>query len=312
MQVHRPRHVPLTERIRNWVDAQQLRPALPSPWWIAVLALGVASIGYALLLQKIFPASGAAIPPGYGSPVLAFEFARTQADLVAIFGEVGDPERAARLMAMQAGNEQDLLFMPLYAAFLASGCWALWREVRRPVLILGVIMPVLAAMFDAWENWLLFGVQTAFVLGEYAPEMATLAAPVTVKFLLLTATNLLIGHGMMQVPGRGWQLAGVLIIVPCIATIMALIAPMAFGWTLAPAIAAGWMALLGTAAIASWRMIVDKRPLAAFTDDGLRNLQQRPRTANDAQTPEDDAPEAATPIKPAVFGRRRSESLPEE
>jgi hypothetical protein len=178
-------------------------------------------------------------------------------------------------------------------------------------LLLGVVMPVLAALFDAWENTLLFAIQTGFVLGEYAPEIKLLAAPVTAKFLLLAATNILIGHGLMQIPGRAWQLVGVLVIVPCVATVMALIAPMAFGWTLAPVLAAGWLGLLGTAAIASWRALAHKRPLANFSDEGLRTLQQR-RAARDDDSSDAAIDEVATPIKPAVFGRRRAESAPDE
>jgi hypothetical protein len=308
VQIHRPRHIPLHERLRGWIDAQQLRAAAPNLWWLATLIAGLATLAYALVLQGVFPASGAAMAPGYGTPVIAFEFATNAADLTAIFGTPDDPQRAARLAAMQAGNEQDFLFMLLYAAFLASGCWALWREVRRPVVLLGVVMPVLAACFDAWENTLLFAIQVAFALEEYAPEIKLLAAPVTAKFLLLAATNVLIGYGVMQIPGRAWQLVGVLVIVPCIATVMALIAPIAFAWTLAPVLAAGWLALLGTAAIASWHALARKRPLAAFSDEGLRTLQQRRREDRD----EVATAETATPIKPAVFGRRRTDSAQDD
>ncbi len=298
------------EKLRGWVLAQQLRPAAPTHWWIATFALGLATLAFSLVLQGVFPASGANMAPGYGAPVIAFEFARSTADLVAIFGDGNDPLQADRLAAMQAGNEQDYLFMLLYAAFLASGCWALWRELRRPVLLLGVVMPVLAALFDAWENWLLFAIQVAFALGDYAGEMETLAAPVMAKFLLLTATNIVIGTALAQIPGRGWMLAGTLVVVPCVATVMALIAPMAFGWTLGPAIAAGWLALLGTAAIASWRLVRGKRALVVFSDDALATLASR--KAGDP--PGDDAADIGepSPIRPATFGRRRSETPPEE
>lgn len=307
MQIHRPRHIPLNERIQQWIEAQQMRASGPSYWWLAVFATGIATLAFSLVLQTVFPAAGANMAPGYGAPVIAFEFAREQADLIAIFGDATDPEQASRLFAMQSGNEQDYLFMLLYAAFLSSGCWALWRELRRPALLLGVVMPLLAAMFDAWENWLLFSVQAAFTLGEYSPDMETLPAPVMAKFLLLTLTNILIGYGLMQIPGRGWQLAGVLVIVPCVTVVMALISPMAFGWTLAPAIAAGWIALLVTATMASWRALLNKRPLVSFTED-MRMVVERRRTAEPVPGSVEEEGNA-TPIRPAVFGRRRSDTL---
>lgn len=269
------------------------------------MLFGLATLVFAIALQGIFPQTGANIPPGYGAPVLAFEFATNQNDLIAIFGDASDPEQAARLAAMQNGNDQDYLFMLLYATFLASGCWALWRELRRPVLLMGVVMPVLAALFDAWENWLLWSIQAAFAVGEFTPEINMLAAPVTVKFLLLTATNILIGYALAQVPGRGWQLAGTLVIVPCVATVMALISPMAFGWTLSAVISAGWLALLGTAAIASWRLLRGKRTLVAYGTDLVSTPKRR--KADRGEEAEED-PSNASPIRPAVFGRRRTDA----
>lgn len=308
MNIHRPRHISITERIANWVDGQRRRDPGPTLWWLACLGFGIGTLLISLSLQSAFPASGAAIAPGYGAPVMAFEFARDQNDLIAIFGTADDPAQADRLAAMQSGNEQDYLFMLFYALFLASGCWALWRELRRPILLLGVVMPVLAALFDAWENWLLFAIQAAFTLGEYAPAIDTLAAPVIAKFLLLTATNILIGYALSQVPGRGWQLVGVLVIVPCVATVMALIAPMAFGWTLAAVIAAGWIALLGTAFIASWRALRHKIPLADFKGDDLAALKRRrsDRSSVKDQGGEDDSLSGVS--RPATFGRRRSDA----
>jgi hypothetical protein len=310
LAVHRPRSIPIADRLQNWLLAQQLRPAAPTHWWLAAFGFGLATLIFSIMLQGVFPAEGAAMPPGYGAPVIAFEFARDSRDLIAIFGDASDPQQSARLAAMQAGNEQDLLFMLLYAAFLASGCWALWRELRRPVLLLGVVMPVLAALFDLWENLLLFDIQVAFALGEYADAIEVLAAPVMAKFLLLTATNIVIGTALAQIAGRGWVLAGTLVIVPCIATVMALIAPMAFGWTLGPAIAAGWMALLGTSAIALWRLLRHKHPLVTFSDARIAELASKDRRS--APRDADDGLGAPTPIRPTGFGRRKGSDTPSE
>lgn len=308
MTIHRQRHTSVSERIAKWVDGQRSREPAPTLWWLACLVFGIVTLAIAFKLQMVFPASGAAMAPGYGAPVLAFEFAQNQNDLIAIFGSADDPAQSARLAAMQSGNEQDFLFMLFYAMFLASGSWALWRELRRPILLLAVVMPVLAAMFDAWGNWLLFAIQTAFILGEFAPEIQLLAAPVTAKFLLLTATNILIGYALSQMPGRGWQLGGVLVIVPCVATVMALIAPIAFGWTLAPAIAAGWIALLLTAAIASWRALVPKIPLANFKGDDLARLKRRRSDRKIADNPDESDHGSESRTRPATFGRRRTDS----
>ncbi len=305
MAVAKPAHVSMRTRLDRWVAGQLARPQAAEPLWVLAALLGLATLGLSLHLTSVFPSSAHAMPSGFGAPVLGFEFARTVADLTAIFGPEGDPLRDVRLAAMQAGNERDYLFMLVYAAFLALGCWCLWRTLRRPLLLLGVVMPVLAAAFDAYENWLLFDIQAAFVLGQYHPSMASLPLPVAMKFLFLTATNVLIGYALTQLGGRWWQIVGTLVLVPCITVVMALIAPIAFAWTLPAAIGAGWIALFGTAVLGAWRAVVTRQPLASFDADlALMRTAARPRPAPAAAEPAPDA-------RP-VFGRRTPPAPPPE
>lgn len=250
-------------RLSTWFDTQRLRAPAPTRWWLATLGFGIATLLVSLSLTQIFPQSGNGFASGYGSAVIAFEFARGQADLLAIFGPDSDPAQVARLAAMRTGNERDYLFMLLYAAFLVSGLMALWRELRLRMILAAVALPLFAALCDAWENWLLLDIQAAFTAGDYSPAMASLPYPVAAKFLALAATNIAIGLAMARI-GRWWQLAGTLVILACIATPMALIAPPAFGWALVAATGGGWIALLGMAAIGSWQALARGRPLVDF------------------------------------------------
>src|SRR3546814_13685976 len=75
---------------------------------------------------------------------------------------------------MRTGGERDYLYMLLYAGFLVSGCIALWRELRLRAMLAAALLPVAAALCDAWENWLLLDIQAAFTLGDYSPAMANL------------------------------------------------------------------------------------------------------------------------------------------
>src|SRR3546814_21027306 len=97
--------------------------------------------------------------------------------------------------------------MLLYAGFLVSGCIALWRALRLRPLLAATLLPIGAALCDAWENWLLFDIQAAFKLGDYSPAMASLPWPVAAKFLLFRLTNVLLGVAAMQL-GRWWALFG--------------------------------------------------------------------------------------------------------
>ena len=275
--------------LQHWIEAQHTRPPAPTRAWVWTLAFGAATLLFGLYLTQVFPQSGHDIAPGYGAPVLAFEFASSQADLEAIFGFFTDPEQVTRLAAMRTGNERDYLYMLLYAGFLVSGCIALWRELRLRALLAAAVLPIAAALCDAWENWLLFDIQAAFTLGDYSPAMASLPYPVAAKFLLLAATNVMIGAAATRL-GRWWALFGTLAILAAIPTVMALITPAAFAWALIPSAAGGWLLLLALAATGSWKASARKRPLVDWNDGGA---------------PEPPKPDAAPPAR-RVFGRRRA------
>lgn len=274
--------------LQHWIEVQRTRPPAPTRWWYGTLAFGLATLLFGLHLTQVFPQTGHDIAPGYGPPVLAFEFVGGQADLEAIFGFFTDPQQVTRLAAMRTGNERDYLYMLFYAGFLASGCIALWRELRLRAILAAALLPVAAALCDAYENWLLFDIQAAFTAGDYSPAMASLPYPVAAKFLLLAATNVAIGAAAMRL-GRWWALFGTIAIIAAIPTVMAIITPAAFAWALIPSAAGGWFLLLALAAAGSWQAFARNRPLV---DRG-----------NTAVEP-GEAPTSA-PARP-VFGRRRT------
>lgn len=256
-------------------------------WWYATLLLGIAVLVFGLHLGQVFPQDSFAAEPGYGAPVFAFEFAGGQPDLIAIFGPDSDPRQVGRLAAMRTGNEQDYLYMLLYAGFLASGLVALSHELGLRALKAAAALPILAGLCDARENWLLLDIQAAFTLGDYSPAMASLPYPVAAKFTLLALTNVAIGLGIAQF-GRWHQLAGTLVIVACVPVLMAIALPARYGWTLLASTGGGWIVLLGLAMMASWRAAARKRPLVE---------PQMPAPARRR-----DAPDAIPGRK--LFGRR--------
>lgn len=274
--------------LQHWIEARRTRPPAPTRVWYWTLAFGIGTLLFGLYLGQVFPQTGHDIPPGYGAPVLAFEFAGGQADLEAIFGFYTDPEQVTRLAAMRTGNERDYLYMLLCAGFLVSGCLALWQELRLRALLAAALLPVAAALCDAWENYLLFDIQAAFTLGDYSPAMASLRYPVAAKFLLLAATNVVIGTAATQF-GRWWALFGTLAILAAIPAVMAIITPAAFAWALVPSAAGGWILLLALAAVGSWQALIRKRPLV-----DLGNAVPGP-----------GEPQPAPPAR-RVFGRRRT------
>ncbi len=137
------------------------------------------------IMQAVFPKTLAAPLPGarVESPVLLFEFARTPEHLDHVFGVAGDPDRAARVAAMDRGNRLDYLFMPIYGFFAFSVFAVIVEEKRRAYWLVFGAFGLAAAASDAVENMLLLSITSD--LSTAQGPLALLHWPVWIKFGLL-------------------------------------------------------------------------------------------------------------------------------
>lgn len=129
---------------------------------------GSATIILGIVMLFVFPLS-ADLSPGFRTPIIAFEFARTEADLAFLAGssEISVLNRAK----MDAGLDWDMLFPFAYAGFIAF--LALQQVCSgRPIAWVGVMSAVLIIPFDLQENFVLLAISSA--LAESASIQALL------------------------------------------------------------------------------------------------------------------------------------------
>lgn len=224
-------------------------------------AAGVAVLITVILIMPYFPTEAAADISGYGSPVIAFEFARTPADLIAVFGGDVDPERAGRIAMMDQGNRWDFLFMTLYSVFGAIFGLA----VRRRRATLGaviVVAAIVAGIADAVETRTLLSITAQMTEGVANPAgLATVWVPVTIKFIGLALS--IIGAGLF-IGSRAdvaWKALGALTVLAALLSIPALLSPSTLGGLLTLSVGIGWIIMLAYALTRSLRGI--EKPLGA-------------------------------------------------
>jgi hypothetical protein len=142
------------------------------------------------VMQGFFPAELAIPLPGSTiRPVLLLEFASTPDHLRHIFGEAGDPLRAARIEGMTTGNRLDYLLMPAYGLLTLSIFAGIAREAGRAYWWACGWMGIGAALADGFENAIMFGIVDKFAAGaDVMGAMAILPIPVWTKFGLLAAS----------------------------------------------------------------------------------------------------------------------------
>lgn len=206
-------------------------------WWTATLVAGLATTLVAAGIMSLFPTSSAGDTSGYGSPVIAFEFARTPVDLLAVFGPESDPQRAERILSMDLGNRWDYLFLVTYGAFMALFCWSAFKDTRRSAWLIPAALGVLSAVMDAVENTILLEITKDL---HSAPWLDVLPIPVHAKFMSIASSSMAGALYIASKHGVAWRLLAVLAIAAGIGVLVALTSPPRLGWLLTSAVAVGW------------------------------------------------------------------------
>lgn len=131
----------------------------------------LASTLLALALTCIFPSAMGPLPEGMSTPIIAFELARTSAEVEAMFGPLG-LERSVWRALMEVGNRVDYLFMLAYGGFYVTFARALAPGGVRGTRI-AIALGVLAPLMDVAENRELLAIGSALG-GSYAPALLRL------------------------------------------------------------------------------------------------------------------------------------------
>ena len=225
-------------------------------WARASLAAGGAVIVLTALSLVSRPSACGDLDARY-PPIIAFELARSQADLDAIFGsdEAARSEATTEALARCRGDLvpamdriqwADLfLFMPAYGLFLI-GFFASARARSPRASSLGIGLVVVAVVFDGFEDASLLVLSHTRDASSFAA--AVLPFTTGVKWLSLGLAALpeaviLAAGGRLSKLGAAMSTLA----LPCV--IAALLAPATLG-RLAPAVAVAWIPCL--AAVAVW------------------------------------------------------------
>lgn len=211
--------------------------------------LFVLTVAILAVMQGYFPAELAIPLPGSTiRPVLLLELASQPQHLAHIFGEPGDPQRAARIAGMNTGNAIDYLLMPSYGLLTLSFFIGISRDLGAGFWRVFGAMGVIAAVSDAIENWLMFGMVAD--MANPLNEMAVLPYPVWTKFGLLAMSCG--GAAWAFVRLRRWVLAALCLPAPLM-LVPGMLGPLHTAPLATSLIGLGWLAMAVHAATRWWR-----------------------------------------------------------
>jgi len=183
------------------------------------------------------------------APIIAFELARSEADLQSVFGASGDPCRAEMIARMDSINWIDVLvFIPVYGVFLV-GFFLGMRARNVPLAGIGVKLSIAAVVTDYVENLCLMMLTPHLDAGS--AWMALLPWATGAKWLALGTAAAVAGLIYISIQPRRFLVVAAPAALICwlslLVTIAALVDPAKFGAVLSPAIGATWVVFLITA-----------------------------------------------------------------
>jgi hypothetical protein len=222
----------------------------PRRLWMVCVLCGAGVIAFAVWFGGVIPAEtcSGALPAGVSS-LLAYQLARTPADIERVFGPAGDPCRAGMIAAMDRANTVDLIgFIATYSAFLVFFFLALRRAGGGPAARLGLFAVFAAAIFDVLETATQLHI-TAQLPGT-ATSLALLAIGSRGKYLALAVACFCAGLALFARATLLGRIASGACIAGGVAVLVGLAAAPVRG-ALTAGNALAWLAMLLYAALAS-------------------------------------------------------------
>ena len=170
-----------------------------------------------LILTLIGPRATGPLPDGFITPVMAFEFAESAAEVTTLF----EPEGSAA--AMDRVNRWDFLFMTLYSLFLVTFALAAALDSGQFTLWFAAALAPLILLADVMENVQLLNLTAQLSLGGgMEPALARLHLFTWLKWGGLAVYNLLLIPYFRRLDSR-WRLVRLAAALPALAVGVALI-----------------------------------------------------------------------------------------
>ena len=178
--------------------------------------LGIGAIIGPIIFGIIGPREVGPMPPGFVSPVMAFEFAETGAEVWDLFRPAGTAA------AMDRVNRWDFLYMVVYNLFLLTFALGLARKTGRRTFYLPAALSAVILFGDIMENVQLLALsyETTLDGNVFEPYLARLRVYTWLKWGGLALYGLLMVPYFRRLPGLA-RLTGLAAVLPAVLAVAA-------------------------------------------------------------------------------------------
>jgi hypothetical protein len=141
----------------------------------------------AVFIQRIFPPEAAKSAKGDPVPIIGFEFAQSEQEILNLYAFENPDDKIAFITAMHVGNNFDFAYMIFYTLFLISAVWWVKLQGKLKWMWIVIALAIMAFIGDALENYFLLKINDAIRLNkEFEPFINSLSIITRLKWFVLS------------------------------------------------------------------------------------------------------------------------------
>lgn len=219
--------------------------------WQRCFWAGVATLILGAVVISLFPSKGGNYPEGYGTPVIAFEFAQTISEVKAAIGfDVAGAQNS--LKAMKTGTYGDFVFIFAFTIFMISFFHAAKQQTGLALYKFLAAIALIAGLSDITEDIFALRILSNVEMSSGAQWMHYFAKA---KFMGLSLVGLGAAVFLLRQPRLLRKTEGVFALLGGGLTLFALTRPEQMGDMLGLGVTISWIAMLAYAATQSFKKV---------------------------------------------------------
>lgn len=221
--------------------------------WRRCFWAGLATLILGAIVLVMFPSQGGPYPQGYGTPIIALEFAQTTQQAQQVIGYDSTPSWNAYNGAMIKGTIADMPFLLIYGLFLVSFFHAAYTQTALKLYKFFAAIALISALADLGENLGILG----FLL---EPESTSAEGRnwhyfAKAKFMALALSGIGAAIFLLRQPRTLRKIEGVFAAGGGALTLFALTRPEQIGNMLGLGVTLCWIAMLAYAATQAFKKV---------------------------------------------------------
>lgn len=151
---------------------------------ISTFIVGIIVLLISFAMMPINPSKAGTLPEGFFSPIIAFEFIKTNAEVTELFNV---PNQSELLSKFNLGLKIDFVYMIAYSLLLALVLMIIYKKTGgKKFYLFMIILPFIIMFGDFFENLQLLTITSNLQSGDFQDSLALLPFITWIKWGGLT------------------------------------------------------------------------------------------------------------------------------